>query len=148
MNVKYLMTGCLVAGVLAACSSVPYARRLSERQAAYAAAAGAPVRSFRFYGSMWSWEPLGSDQLVVYTRPNIAWLLDVSRCMELEYANAIGLTSTLNEVSVRFDKVITGRRDFPCTIMQIRPIDVSHLKATLKQRRPVNEMPREPAATH
>ncbi|MCW8807271.1 MAG: DUF6491 family protein [Rhodanobacter sp.] len=148
MNAKYLIYGCLVAAALAACSSVPYAQRLSERQADYAAAAGAPVRSFRFFGSMWSWEPLGRDQLAVYTRPSTAWLLDVSGCSGLEYANVIGLTSTLHQVSVTFDKVLAGRNDFPCTITQIRPVDVVHLKAAQKQRRQVNEVPREPAATH
>ena len=48
-----------LAVLLAACSSVPYAQRLQQRQAAYVAAAGAPVRSFRlvFGHSIYSWEP-------------------------------------------------------------------------------------------
>lgn len=143
---RFMIAGLLL--TLVACSGVPYTQRVSERQADYAAAAGKPVNSFRFYGSMWSWEPLGRDQLVVYTRPNAAWLLDVSGCTDLEYTNAIGLTSTLHEVSVGFDKVLTGRRNIPCTITRIRPIDVAHLKAAQKQRRQVNEVPREPAVTH
>jgi hypothetical protein len=133
----------LTAGlVLAACSSVPYAQRVAERQAAYVAAAGAPVHSFRFYGSLWSWEPLGRDQLVVYTRPQQAYLLDAGACFDLEYTNVIALTSRFGEVSVGFDKVLTGRRDLPCTITQIRPIDVKRLKAHQQEQRKIGTAPR------
>jgi hypothetical protein len=140
---RIFVLGVLAAGLgLAACSSVPYALRLSERQAAFAAAAGAPVNSFRFYNSLWSWEPLGRDQLVVYTRPQQAFLLDAGGCLDLEYTNAIGLTSSFGEVSVGFDKLLTGRRDMPCTITRIRPIDVKRLKATREQQRKIETEPR------
>lgn len=144
---KHLRPWLSVAGLLAllaGCSSVPYAQRASQRQAAYAAAAGAPVRSFRFF-SLYSWEPLGRDQLAVYTRPNEAWLLDVGGCTDLEFTNAIGLTSNLHEVSVRFDKVLTGRRDFPCTIERIRPVDVAKLKTVQHEQRRIEAAAR-PAA--
>ena len=141
-----LVVGGLLAGcALAACSDVPYAQRITQRQAAYATATGAPVSSFLLTGSLWSWEPLGRDQLVIYTRPRQAWLLDVPGCFNLEYANAIGLTSNLHQVSVGFDKVLTGRHYPPCTITRIRAIDVARLKvAELKQRK-IDEAPR-PAA--
>ena len=84
--------------LLAACSSVPYGQRLSDRQAAYAAAAGAPISSFHFFQSFWSWEPLGTDQVAVYTQPHKAYLLDVPGCTDLPFANSIGVTSSLNEV--------------------------------------------------
>ncbi|KRF01925.1 hypothetical protein ASG87_10490 [Frateuria sp. Soil773] len=131
------LSGAGLAGLLAllaACSGVPRAQQDSQRQAAYAAAAGAPVRSFRFF-TLYSWEPLGRDRLAVYTRPNEAWLLDVGGCTDLEFTQAIGLTSNLHEVSVGFDKVLTGRRDFPCTIRQIRPVDVAKLKAVQHEQR-------------
>lgn len=130
--------------VLAGCSSVPYTQRINERQAAYAAAAGPAVNSFRFYGSLWSWEPLGRDQLAVYTRPGEAWLLDVPGCNNLEYAIGIGLTSSLHQVSVGFDKVLTGRPYLPCTITRIRPIDVKRLKAAPEKPRKIEEAPRPP----
>ncbi|MFC5524478.1 DUF6491 family protein [Rhodanobacter ginsengisoli] len=143
---RIFVLGLLAASLgLAACSSVPYSQRLAERQAAYAAAAGAPVHSFRFYHSLWSWEPLGRDQLVVYTRPQQAFLLDAGGCLDLDYTNAIGLTSNLGEVSVGFDKVLTGRRNLPCTITQIRPIDVKRLKATQAQQRKIETEPRSAA---
>lgn len=140
--VRVSMALVLVA-LLAACSGVPYAKRQQQRQAAYLAAAGAPVRSFRFFTPLWSWEPLGDTQLVVYTRPDKAWLLDVDgACRNLEFTNAIGLTSNLNEVSVNFDKVLTGRRDFPCTIKRIRPVDMARLKIEQAKQRRVESEPR------
>jgi hypothetical protein len=140
-----LMLGLLCAG----CSSVPYAQRMSERQAAYAAAAGAPVRSFNFF-SLYSWEPLSDTELAVYTQPNKAWLLDLGGCQELRFVNSIGLTSNLNQVMVGFDKVLTGRHNFPCTITQIRPVDVKSLKLAQQQRQ-IESAAREgqpPAAAH
>jgi hypothetical protein len=140
-----LMLGFLCAG----CSSVPYAQRTSERQAAYAAAAGAPVRSFNFF-SLYSWEPLSDTELAVYTQPNKAWLLDLGGCRDLLFVNSIGLTSNINQVMVGFDKVLTGRRNFPCTITQIRPIDVKSLKLAQQKQRQIESAARsadKPAAS-
>ena len=132
-----LMLGLLCAG----CSSVPYAQRMSERQAAYAAAAGAPVRSFNFF-SLYSWEPLSDTELAVYTQPNKAWLLDLGGCQELLFVNSIGLTSNLNQVMLGFDKVLTGRHNVPCTITQIRPIDVKSLKLAQQKQRQIESAAR------
>lgn len=130
--------------LLTACSSVPYTQRMQQRQAAYAAAAGTPVRSFRFF-TLYSWEPLSDTQLAVYTRPNQAWLLDVqSGCQNLSFTNGIGLTSSVNEVSARFDKVLTGRRYIPCIITQIRPIDLATLKVEQEAQRKIDAEPRQP----
>jgi hypothetical protein len=133
----------VLAGLLAACSSVPYAQRQQQRLAAYEAAAGAPVRHFSFFSPLWSWEPLDDSQLVVYTKPRQAWLLDLgATCQNLMFTSAIGLTSNLNQVSVNFDKVITGRGDFPCTIKRIRPVDVARLKIEQEKQRKVETRPR------
>ena len=145
MSKSGLLIAAALATVLAACSSVPYAQRQQQRQAAYAAAAGAPVRSFHYF-NLWSWEPLSDSELVVYTEPNRAWLLDLDgTCQNLQFTQAIGLTSSVSEVSVRFDKVLTGRRYIPCTIMQIRPIDVKKLRVEQEAQRKINTQPREPA---
>lgn len=138
---RSLLAGAAVA-LIAGCSGVPYAQRMAQRQAAFTAAAGAPVRNFRFFLPMWSWEPLGSDQVVIYTRPKEAWLLDVPGCTELPYANTIGVTSNLHQVSINFDKVITGRNQLACTIRQIRPIDVGRLKALQQEQRQITAEPR------
>lgn len=132
----------VLTGLLVACSSVPHAQRQQQRQAAYAAAAGAPVRSFHFF-NLWSWEPLSDTELVVYTRPNRAWLLDLDgHCQNLMFTNAVGLTSSVGEVSVRFDKVLVGRGYMPCTIMQIRPVDVKRLRIEQEAQRKINAQPR------
>ncbi|MFA6229964.1 MAG: DUF6491 family protein [Rhodanobacter sp.] len=136
------LIGITLAGFLVACSSVPYAQRQQQRQAAYLAAAGMPVQHFRFM-SLWSWEPLSDSQVVIYTRPNQAWLLDLDGpCQNLQYTNAIGLTSGFGQVSTRFDKVLTGRRYFPCTIQQIRPVDVARLKIEQQAQRKIDSQPR------
>lgn len=135
----------VLATALGACSSVPYAQRMAQRQAAYAAAAGAPVRSFHFY-DLYSWEPLADGQLAVYTQANRAWLLDVGVCPNLEFANTIGLTSFSGEVSVNFDKVLTGRGYPPCFITQIRPVDVAKLKLEQQAQRKIDAEPREQGA--
>lgn len=146
---RFAVLSVVVTATLAACAVDPQqVARDNQRHAAYAAAAGPSVRSFRFFSPLYSWEPLGSDQLAIYTRPNQAWLLDVTGCPNLSFATAIGLTSNMHEVTVMLDKVLTGRHDFPCTITQARPLDVSHLKASQKAQRKIEERPRDlPAAT-
>ena len=146
MSKSALLITVALAGVLAACSSVPYAQRQQQRQAAYAAAAGAPVRSFHFF-TLWSWEPLSDSEVVVYSQPNRAWLLGLDgHCQNLEFTQTIGLTSSTGEVSTRFDKVLTGRQYMPCTIMQIRPVDVKRLHIEQEAQRKINAQPREPAS--
>lgn len=139
----------VLALLVTGCSSVPYAQRAAQRQAAYAAAAGAPVNSFRFF-SLYSWEPLSDTQLAVYVRPNTAWLLDVDNCPDLSFVNSIGLTSNINQVMVQFDKVLTRRNSFPCTITRIRPLDVKSLKVAQQAQRRIDSEPRateQPAAS-
>lgn len=145
MSFKPSLLAGVVVALAAGCSSVPYAQRLNQRQAAYAAAAGAPVTHFRFFTPLWSWEELGPDQVAIYTRPKEAWLLDVPGCTQLPFTNAIGLTSNLNQVSINFDKVLTGRGSFPCTITRIRPVDVTRLKAVQQEQRQIRAEPRAAA---
>jgi hypothetical protein len=135
-----LMVGAAL--LIGGCASGPQAQRAADRQAAYTVAAGAPVRSFRFV-TLYSWEPLGTSHLAVYTRPHEAWLLDVGSCPDLPYTPTIGLTSNLNQVMVNFDKVLIGRSNFPCRIVQIRPVDVKQLKAVQKQQRMIRSEPRD-----
>ncbi|WP_049622217.1 DUF6491 family protein [Frateuria defendens] len=137
MTVLRVVLGCGLAALLAACANPARDARIAQREAAYRAAAGEPVKSFRFF-DLYTWEPLNDTQLVVYPRASEAWLLDVDGgCRDLVFANTIGLTSNLHQVMVRFDKVLTGRRNFPCTIMQIRPVDLARFKAAQAEKRPV-----------
>lgn len=133
--------------LLAGCAGMSSSseRHRTERQAAYMAAAGAPVSNFTFT-SLYSWEPLGETQLVVYTRPTKAWLLDLMGCQNLLTSNTIGLTSNLNQVSVRFDKVLTQHGVVPCTISGIRPVDLKGMKAAADLKRQIKSEPRSAAA--
>jgi hypothetical protein len=131
---------------LAACASVPYPQRLQQRQQAYDAAAGAPVRSLKLVlNSIYSWEPLSDTQLVVYTLPTKAYLLDVWPCNNLTFTNGIGLTSFANQVQVGFDKVFTGRGYVPCMIKQIRPVDLAQFKLERENQRHVDSLRRDNA---
>jgi hypothetical protein len=143
MSLIRVMGGLLMAALMAGCSSVPLAQRDQQRQSAYNAAAGAPVSSFRFMTRIWSWEPLSDTQLVVYTVPNTAYLLDVWNCPNLMWTQAVGLTSTFRMVSVNFDKVLAGRPYGPCPITKIRPIDLSKLKIEQQAQREVDIQPRD-----
>jgi hypothetical protein len=143
MSTKRVVATVLITILLAACSSVPYAQREQQRQQAYTAAAGAPIRSFRFMSRIWSWEPLSDSQLVIYTVPNTAYLLDVWSCPNLPWTQAIGLTSTFREVQVNFDKVLTGRPYVPCVITKIRPINLAQLKVEQQAQREVDLQPRD-----
>ena len=54
-------------------------------------------------------EQRGDEALAVWTRPNEAWLLDLSGpCPDLEFTHAIGLTDNLGMVHARFDKVLAS----------------------------------------
>jgi hypothetical protein len=140
MSFIRLVVAATLAGMLGACatSGPTYSQRMQQRQAAYATAAGAPVRSFQFF-NLWSWEPLSNTQLAVYTRPNQAWLVDVEdNCQNLWFTNTIGLTANASQVQVHFDKVLTGRTYIPCTIMQIRPVDLARLKVEQQAQRKID----------
>ena len=131
MAVKTVLTALAVVVALSACTRVgkDYTSRMEARQQAYAAAAGEPVSSFRYF-SLWSWEPLSDSELAIYTRANEAWLLDLDgKCRNLEFTNHIALTSSASEVSAKFDRVITGGADAPCFIKQIRPVDIKKLNS-------------------
>ena len=142
MSLTRVLSATAVALSLAGCASGPQAQRLAERQAAYTAAAGAPVSSFHFIQPMWSWEDLGTDQVVIYTRPQHAWLLDVPGCSELPFASQLAITSNLDQVSINFDRIFAGHAGYPCTIRQIRPVDMTKLKAVQQQQRQIQVQPR------
>ncbi|OOG65672.1 hypothetical protein B0E46_04405 [Rhodanobacter sp. B04] len=136
------------AGLLAACAGTPAAQDLQQRQAAYVAVAGAPVRSFRLVSgaSVYSWEPLSDTQLVVYTRPARAFLLDTWPCSGLTVANSVGFTSFAGEVSAGFDKILTMRGYLPCAIKQIRPLDLARFEFGKEAQRHVDVMARDDTA--
>ena len=78
-----------------------------------------------------------------------AWLLQLQGpCRDPEFAPAISLTSHMNQVNARFDKVIAhapGSMGLPCHIREIRPLDVKALRASEKELREARVQEREAA---
>ena len=133
-----LLAGCATAGKLSD----------GEKLALYRAHAGEPVRDFQYFGSFNGWTDLGDSALAVWTRPNQAWLLELSGpCMDLSYAQAISVTSMMGRVSSGFDKVIVHGSSVgmhvPCRIGSIRPLDVKALRSSENQLREAKAEARE-----
>jgi len=146
---KRLLILCAMAA-LAACASNPR-QTDAERLAMYRANAGEPVRDFQYFGSLNGWTPLGDSALVVWTRPNQAYLLELSGpCNDLDFATAIGVTNHMGRVSARFDdvRVFGGGQPgirIPCRIQTIRPLDVKAVKAAQQELRQAQVVEREAA---
>jgi hypothetical protein len=118
-----LLSATLLAGcaVLAGCATGP---KLN-----YSEYAGEPVKSF-YMANFDGWSAVSKDQLVVWAGMNKAYLLRIEGyCPDLQFANAIAVTSTANTVD-KFEKVIVGRDR--CLISEIRPLDVKQLKEDRK----------------
>ena len=113
--------------VLTACSGIPLKDRQDAQRARYESYAGSPIDSFTWLGRFESWEPIGTNEVVVWTTINQAYLIKVAPpCDNLEFVNRIGLTSTASTVSSRFDFVKAGH--WRCPIREIRPVDYLRMK--------------------
>ncbi len=136
---KKMLVAAMLALTLAGCATTG---KLSsdERLQLYRSHAGAPVNSFKYFGSLNGWTELGDSALAVWTRPNEAWLLNLGGpCMDLSYAPAITVTNMMGQVSARFDRVIVHgsgpMAHVPCRIESIQPLDVKALRASEKEMR-------------
>jgi hypothetical protein len=113
----------------------------AEKLAFYRGYAGEPVKDFQYFGRLNGWAPLGDGALAVWTKPNQAYLLELTGpCLDLDYAMSIGITQFGSRVSARFDEVIpmgagTPSIKIPCRIQTIRPLDVKALRAGQKELR-------------
>jgi hypothetical protein len=118
---KSLFVSALVAASLAGCATGP---KLN-----YVEYAGEPVKSF-YLGNFDGWNAVSRDQLVVWSGFNKAYLLKIAGyCPDLQFANAIAITSTASTVD-KFEKVIVGRDR--CLINEIRPLDTKQMKEDRK----------------
>ena len=93
---------------------------------------GAPIDEFSFW-SLYQWELVGPDKVVVWSTVKNAYLLTVMQpCSKLEWARAIGVTSNQRHVVSRtFDFVtVDGER---CKIAQIRPIDYAAMRKQARE---------------
>ena len=125
---KYsLVATVLAAALLAGCAST--LARINGPKLDYTDYAGEPVKSF-YLQNFDGWSPVSKDQLVVWSGINKAYLIKVvGYCPDLQFANAIGLTSTAHTVD-KFEKVLVGRDR--CMINEIRPIDTKQMKEDRK----------------
>ncbi len=131
----------------ASCASMPDVRD-AERLALYRTHAGEPVNGFQYYGRFSNWTPLGDSAIAIWVGPSRAWLLDLyGPCNDLDFADAISLSSNNGRVSARFDSVRVHNRNataIPCRIKEIRPVNAKALRAeekTLRARRKAGEAP-------
>ena len=104
-----------------------------------------PVKSF-YMSHFDGWTAVSKDQLVVWTDLNKAYLLSINGyCPDLQFANAIAVTSTGSTVD-KFEKVIVGRDR--CFINEIRPLDTKQMKEDRKLlREQMKKAPDTPPAT-
>lgn len=89
----------------------------------YEAFAGEPVKSLQF-ASIYGWEPIDEEHVVLMTGVRTAWMLDLSGlCLDQHLTVKIGVTSFGSRIHSGFDKVQTSRGE--CRITQIRKIDMA-----------------------
>ena len=111
------------ATMLAGCAS------MKKSQLDYHEYTGEPVKSF-YMNNLDGWAPVSKDEIVVWSGLNKAYMIKVSGyCPDLQFANAIAVTSTASTVD-KFEKVIVGRDR--CFIQEIRPVDVKQMKSDRK----------------
>lgn len=126
---------------MAALSGCASSNNLSraEQLGVYEAAAGEPVASFSYLGSINSWVPVGDRHIAVWTRPSEAFLLGFdASCPDIDTTPVISLTSQGSRVYAGFDKVMVHNHSsmqIPCRIREIRPLDTARLKAAEKEAR-------------
>jgi hypothetical protein len=106
--------------MLAACATGP--------KLDYTDYAGEPVKSF-YMSNFDGWNAISKNQLVVWRHEQGLPAHGHGYCPDLQFAQAIAVTSTGNTVD-RFEKVIVGRDR--CFIDEIRPLDTKQMKADSK----------------
>ena len=128
-----LLATLIAAALLIACSGggIPKHEGQQKQRDRYASYAGPPLDSLTWLGRYDSWVSIGDNQLVLFTTPFDAYLLTVRPpCNDLNFAQAIGLTSTGNTVSARLDSVTV--KNMRCPIAEIRKVDYQRMQADMR----------------
>ena len=127
----------LAALTVVGCSGIPRHQEPEQPSPAlerYLPFATAPIDRFTWLGRFDSWQSLDQTHLVVWTSPNNAYLLTVwNSCIDLPFAQRIGVTSTSGTVSARLDSVLVHRQT--CPISEIRPIDYKAMKEAMRAKK-------------
>jgi hypothetical protein len=89
--------------------------------------AGPPIDSFTYLGRYDGFRTLGGRDVVIWTNINDAYLIRVMNpCIELPFANAVKLTSSVKTVTRSVDAVLVGGDR--CRIESIRHVDYRAMK--------------------
>lgn len=140
-HIRYRAWTCAAAAalcaLLAGCAGIPLHASDQEVRDHYNAYAGEPIGQFTWLDRHFdSWQPVGRDELVLFTNPSDAYLIKVyPPCDNLQFVTRIGLTSTADTVSSRFDSVIVRQGLGPswrCQIAEIRKVDYRRMKADMR----------------
>ncbi len=140
MKVAPVLASVVLPVLATACVGIPLETRRDEQRSRYESYAGAPIQQFTWFGHYDSWEPIGTNELMVRTTSAQAYLIRVAPpCENLEFTNRIEITSSANTVYAHFDFVKVGLRTghWRCPIQEIRPLD--YLKMRQDMRREVEE---------
>lgn len=124
--------------LLSACSGMPRRQADSQEVQRYMDYAGEPVNSFSLFGGLDNWQSLSRDKIVVWTKPNDAYLVTVQQpCSDLSFAQRIGVTSTGTTVNRGLD-FVTARHE-KCTILEIRPLDYRRMQQDARQKKQASQ---------
>ena len=123
--------------LLVACATGPTLSE-NQRHRIYLDHAGEPVNKFSYFGTLHSWEPIGDDALVVWTRPSDGYLLRLTNdCPRLDVARSISLSDQTGAVFAGLDNVVVLDQTpaIPCRIETIQPLDIEAVRQAEDQAR-------------
>ena len=123
-----LLTSVAAAAVLAGCVAFPATPPPPTQEAQlYLKYSGPPIEDFTYLGRYDGFKALGGPYVVIWTTFKDAYLIKVrDPCIELPFADKVGLTSTDRTVNRRFDFVLV--RQERCRIGTIQRIDYQAMK--------------------
>lgn len=122
-----LMPYMFAAALLAACTAPAPRADDAATEAKLLKFAGPPIDSFTYLGRYDGFRTLGAKEVVIFTTVTDAYLIRVrDPCINLQFADRIGLTSSNRTVNRAFDFVISD--DERCQIDTIRHVDYGAYK--------------------
>ena len=137
-SLAFVRTALAVALMLAGMSVAlaDTARVQAENLARFERFAGQPVDSIMYFQQQ-GWQPLGDTHFALWTGVNKVYLFQVAKpCINLGWANGIGLHAHMHTLRARFDYVqVQGQ---PCQIESIRPVDYLAMRKAGLGAEPLN----------
>ncbi|HEX3838857.1 MAG TPA: DUF6491 family protein [Steroidobacteraceae bacterium] len=126
-RLSQLMTFMLAVALLAGCTAPAPRKEDLAMEAKLLKFAGPPIPSFTYLGHYDGFRTLGNKEVVIFTTVSDGYLIRVrDPCINLQFANVVGLTSTDHTVTSQFDFVISDHER--CHIDSIRHIDYGAFK--------------------